>query len=435
MVMPAQIAFTGPYVADGVQTIFPYSFKIDSAAELEVMQGDALGVLVDIVPNSAYTVSGIGAADGGTVTFLVAPQGGLRILPRRSRPYSQDTDYRTGDPFLADTQEGSLDDVVQQIQQLLEELSRRPALQDDTLTSLRNIYFPRPQALKLWGWDANGTGISYYDSAITQVTPAVVADPLAVAIGWTQSSRSVNVTAAAYAGQTAIPIPALYPSGGYITSVTMHITTAFGSSGGLSTLMLGDAAVNDRWGNAIPLTLNTQTNGGYFRTEAFGVGADTPGYLTAESGVFDAVGAATITCHYEFFRPTTAPVASTAFTGGWARGEKTVTVNAVNGQTALQVPLLYPAGARIRGAVLRVTAGFGTGGGLTTITLGDAVMSDRWGGGIAVTLDTVTNAGHFRGGAFGVIAGTDGFVTAENGATFTDVGQVIVTSFYDVFTP
>jgi hypothetical protein len=110
-------------------------------------------------------------------------------------------------------------------------------------------------------------------------------------------------------------------------------------------------------------------------------------------------------------------------------------VNAVNGQTALQIPLLYPAGARIRGAVLRVTAGFGTGGGLTTVTLGDAIMSDRWGGSIPVTLDTVTNAGHFRGGAFGVLAGTDGFLTAEGGATFTAVGQAIVTSFYDVFTP
>ena len=102
----------------------------------------------------------------------------------------------SGDPFLAETHEGTYDDLVQLTQQLLEELSRRPALPYDTLQILRNIFFPRPKPLVLWGWDALGTGISYYDPAIVHVIPATVGDPGALAAGWYQSAKTVTITAA-----------------------------------------------------------------------------------------------------------------------------------------------------------------------------------------------------------------------------------------------
>ena len=434
MTLPAQVAYTPPYVADGVQTVFPYDFQVDQASELAVLASDAVGMLSVVAPSS-YRVTGIGVPTGGDVTFLLPPAAGGRIVLRRARPYAQTTDYRTGDPFLAETHEGTYDDVVELIQQLLEELSRRPALPLDSLLVLRNLLFPRPVPLKLWGWDALGTGISYYDPAIVQVTPATVGDPGALAAGWYQSTVQVVVSAAGYAGQIQIPIPALYPSGGYIRSVTTHILTAFGQTQGLTTLSVGDAQVVDRWGSGLAPTLDALSNPGMFVAQPFGQLAVGSGLLTADGGAFDGTGGMLVTCHYEMFWPDLPAGGVVPTTGGWVQAKHTVTITASAGEAVLPIADLYPAGAYVRAVTLRITAGFGQTQGLDTLALGDATLPSRWGAGIAVTLGTVTNASYFQGDlGLGVVAATDGLLVAEGGL-FDDTGEAIITCHYEVFVP
>ena len=67
---------SGPYVGDGVTTVFPRTFKIISESHLVVyfvVSG------VDSVQSSGFTVDGVGA-ETGNVTFQTAPPVGTSVL-------------------------------------------------------------------------------------------------------------------------------------------------------------------------------------------------------------------------------------------------------------------------------------------------------------------------------------------------------------------
>lgn len=84
---------SGPYIPNGVTTVFPFNFFISSAAELEVVSRNALGVETAFDPD-LYTVSGVRNNAGGNVTFLVAPAGGGDAIYVRSAPdYTQDEQF------------------------------------------------------------------------------------------------------------------------------------------------------------------------------------------------------------------------------------------------------------------------------------------------------------------------------------------------------
>lgn len=443
------VSASGPsyihHLADGVQREFPYPFEILSVDQLEVREFDInLQAAFPYTPGhvvTGYTLTGVGTPDGGNIIFFSPPQAGRVIFARRQTHRTQQADYLENDPFTAEGHEEALDKLTLKIHEIYEELSRRPAMLIPILNTLRELIIPAPNPLKLWGWNALGDAITLFDPAIVQVIPATVGDPGALAAGWYQSIRRVTITAAPYAGQNLIPVPNLYPSGALVRGVTMRITTSFGVSGGLTTLALGDTNRADRWGNNIPVaaTGNATTNPAFFRTPPFGQLQDWPASLQAESGVFDAVGAAIVTCHYEMFWPDLPSGGVIPTTGGWAQAKNTVTVSAAAyaGQTVIPVPLLYPAGAYIRGVTMRITSGFGDTQGLTGLMLGDAEFGDRWGVNIPLPLGTVTsppwwNPGHEMG--FGVNSATDGFLVAEGGA-FDGTGTALVTCHFEAFVP
>ena len=54
------------YSADGANCVFAYVFEISSTSSLDVYQ---CGTLI----TSGYTVSGVGSANGGSVTFTTVP--------------------------------------------------------------------------------------------------------------------------------------------------------------------------------------------------------------------------------------------------------------------------------------------------------------------------------------------------------------------------
>lgn len=158
------------YIANGSQMVFAYPWKIAEASELEVYVNDLL--------STNYTVSGVGSASGGNVTFLVAPPADAGLFIRRDTPETQETDYINNDPFGAETHEAALDKLTRMVQDIREDLSRRPALTTAVSNSLRHLTFPQG-ASKVIGWNSLGTGLQTYDlpGALSPTPPTLPGFP------------------------------------------------------------------------------------------------------------------------------------------------------------------------------------------------------------------------------------------------------------------
>ena len=107
-------------------------------------------------------------------------------------------------------------------------------------------------------------------------------------------------------GVGVITVPNMAPAGYRVKGVTSTITTTFGSSGGMTTLSIGDGVLLDRWGGGLPLTAGSQTGQLQFRagdepitTVAYSV------LISAQGGLFDATGAIHLTCYWESLAPDT----------------------------------------------------------------------------------------------------------------------------------
>jgi hypothetical protein len=71
MTVPAVSRIAGPFIGNGVTTIWPFTFQVNTATELLVRTVTAAGVSADLVLNSTFTVTlnpDQQASPGGTVT-------------------------------------------------------------------------------------------------------------------------------------------------------------------------------------------------------------------------------------------------------------------------------------------------------------------------------------------------------------------------------
>lgn len=117
--MPSIVEQT-PYnesTANGVATVFPYTFQLLDADDLVVY---ADGV---VVPSSDYSVSGVGDQAGGNVTFSVAPADGVVILRSREIELERDTDYQYNGPFAEATVDRDFNRLWQALQGLWSRLT------------------------------------------------------------------------------------------------------------------------------------------------------------------------------------------------------------------------------------------------------------------------------------------------------------------------
>ncbi len=140
------------YTGNGATTVFAYDFLLLDQAHIEVYLD---GVLKTI--STHYTVSGVGAAAGGSVTFVTAPGASVKVLLLRNVPLSQATDYLTGNKFPAETHEAALDKLTMIAQQLTERQGRALVLKVESL--FENLTLPDPVSQRLLRWKADLTGL------------------------------------------------------------------------------------------------------------------------------------------------------------------------------------------------------------------------------------------------------------------------------------
>ena len=281
-------AYVPPYahvVADGAQTIFPYAYTLGTSADIEVYQNGSL--------TTAYTLTGVGSASGGNIVFFQPPAVGVVVFHRRVTAKTQTTDYLPNDAFTAAGHEAAVDKLTRLVQDLVEELSRRPAFTVELLSTLRNMALPDPVALKLLGYNANADGITTFDSSIVQVTPSAVSGLAYV---------KTNVTVNASVGQATLTASNAFPAGTEALYAVAYVTTGFGTSNGLSAIALGDPSEGyDFWAASMGITLASVSNVGQhgggessIEKRLFNNGARDI-LLTGLGGTFDATGQIKIT--------------------------------------------------------------------------------------------------------------------------------------------
>lgn len=118
MTAPLQTPFNSS-TANGVTTVFPYTFKIED--------DDDIGVLLDgVLQVSGYTVSGAGNVSGGNVTFSVAPASSVVVLLYRKLSLTRETDYQQFGDWLAENVNPDFDRAMLDLQVLNALVIRMP---------------------------------------------------------------------------------------------------------------------------------------------------------------------------------------------------------------------------------------------------------------------------------------------------------------------
>jgi hypothetical protein len=103
------------YTGNGSTTVFAYSFKIFVEADIKVYVDNVLKSLT-----THYTLSGVGSASGGNVTFTAGntPASSTKVVFTRDIARTQLTDYVENDNFPAETHEAALDKLTFILQEI-----------------------------------------------------------------------------------------------------------------------------------------------------------------------------------------------------------------------------------------------------------------------------------------------------------------------------
>lgn len=114
-----EVSAVNRYTGDNSTVNFPYGFCIVDQADIEVSLDGSIQTLT-----THYSVSGVGNAGGGTVTFVTAPGTGVRVTLLRTQPKSQDSDYAANEAFPSERVEQDLDKLAMIAQEHTELFSR-----------------------------------------------------------------------------------------------------------------------------------------------------------------------------------------------------------------------------------------------------------------------------------------------------------------------
>jgi hypothetical protein len=147
------------YSGNGSTTAFAYTFKIFANTDLQVIIRSSTGTETVKTLTTHYTVSGVGDASGGNVTFTSGniPASGETVVIRRAVPQTQAIDYIANDPFPAESHEEGLDRATMTIQQMQEELDRSfKVSRTNTISSPEFTDDASTRASKTLGFDSSG---------------------------------------------------------------------------------------------------------------------------------------------------------------------------------------------------------------------------------------------------------------------------------------
>lgn len=166
MAISTTIRKAGPFVGNGVTTVFPFGFKVFASSDLLVARMDAAGLRDTVlVLDTDYTVilnSNQDDDPGGSVTLLTALGSGLKLTVVTNVPSTQTLVLTSQGGFYPDVINRAFDKLTIIAQQILETLGRTVRL---PVSSTADGTLPSPVANHLLAWNGTGSGLANVDQA------------------------------------------------------------------------------------------------------------------------------------------------------------------------------------------------------------------------------------------------------------------------------
>jgi hypothetical protein len=147
------------YNGNGSTSAFNYTFKISAESEMQVIIRSAAGTETVKTLTTHYTITGVGNAGGGAVTFTAGniPVAGETVILRRVTAQTQAMDLIDNDPMSADTIENAHDKSIAIDQELQEQIDRSIKLsRTNTMTSTEFTVDAASRANKILAFDSAG---------------------------------------------------------------------------------------------------------------------------------------------------------------------------------------------------------------------------------------------------------------------------------------
>ena len=147
------------YSGDGSNLNFTYTFLLTDQDDIEVIIRSSTGTETVKTITTNYTVSGVGNAGGGTVSFVSgqAPLSTETVILRRDTPQTQTMDLIDNDPMSADTIETAHDKSIAISQELQEQIDRSIKIsRTNTMTSTEFTVGATDRANKVLSFDSSG---------------------------------------------------------------------------------------------------------------------------------------------------------------------------------------------------------------------------------------------------------------------------------------
>lgn len=149
------------YAGSGTTGPFAFTFRILAATDLVVTTRDTTtGVETTLAYPADYSVTGVGARAGGSITLTDPLEVGHALTIRRVRPLTQTTDIRNQGPFLPEIHEDAFDHLLMIDQQQQDQIDRAVLLPATIPATGFDLHLPSPAAGKALAWNSDGTGLT-----------------------------------------------------------------------------------------------------------------------------------------------------------------------------------------------------------------------------------------------------------------------------------
>lgn len=186
----------GPFTGNGVQTSFPFTFRVFTAADLLATVTDTSGNTTELVLSSDYIVS-VNAdqdgAPGGTLTMLTPLASGYKLELTTALEATQQTDITNAGGFYPQVVENALDKLTILLQQ--QGVFGRAALRVPEASGVPVLPAAVARANKILAFDGSGNPLMLVgvDSGSAAALQLLLTDPTAFNRGAFQIGRGFPV--------------------------------------------------------------------------------------------------------------------------------------------------------------------------------------------------------------------------------------------------
>lgn len=190
------------YVGNGATATYSFTFRIQESSQLKVIKIDLSNVETNLTLTTDFTVSGVGAANGGTITLVAGNlPTGYKLAILRVVPLTQLTDIRNQGAFYPEIHEDVFDRLTaidQQQQDAIDRSLRLPASINPSVfdMELPSSVVANPDATIIVNATGDGLAVGPTSTAVANASANAIA---AAASASAASTSEINAAASAAA--------------------------------------------------------------------------------------------------------------------------------------------------------------------------------------------------------------------------------------------